>query len=570
MPNIPTVKLGKLPPVRPPGLKDLSAYATLPPPPPTSLGLARTPWESWGMDCNDVIGDCITEGTLVSGPKPRKVVRSRYSGPVITLKFASGKHLTVTPNHAILTPRGFTRARFLKQGDDVVSTCWTQNTELDIDQTPTAIEDIFATFQRGRPTASQLAPRRLMRGAVDFHGDELFMYGDVDIEGAEGLLQGELDSTLCQPHSQHQIANSAQLQASFHSAGTSGRGSRRLATAAASSISGRGDSLALFNSHGSVAEAQLGTLSSQGHASGGKKPLEPLHMDPRLSRQSHYPLSCLVARNDSIQVGGGSPVVEKPITSGCAPDFYASSLQPSGEGAMTDPHLFSNLSDRFPGVVSTDRVLDIDIHQHVGHIFDLSTDTRWYSANDIISHNCVLAGADHQLASWNELSTVQTPRPTDPEIQSLYFELTGGPDSGLVVSSVLNIWQTQGLWGSKIAAYAPVPLGDKTALQQAIVNYGNVGIGIQCPASAQEAAFDPQIWSVVPGSPIVGGHYIVAVGYDANAFYCASWGYLWAVTWDFITTYSDEMWVAIAPEFVEAGKGPTLDLAALQADLGQV
>jgi hypothetical protein len=188
--------------------------------------------------------------------------------------------------------------------------------------------------------------------------------------------------------------------------------------------------------------------------------------------------------------------------------------------------------------------------------------------NDVFG-DCVLAGVDHQLATWNELSTVQTPRPTEPEIQSLYFQLTGGPDSGLVVSSVLNIWQTQGLWGTKIAGYAPLPLDNPTALKQGIVNYGSVGIGIRCPASAQEAAMDPKIWDVVPGSPIVGLHYIIATAYDAKAFYCVSWGYTWAVTWDFIATYADEMWVAIAPEFVQAGKGPTLDLAALQADLGQ-
>lgn len=199
----------------------------------------------------------------------------------------------------------------------------------------------------------------------------------------------------------------------------------------------------------------------------------------------------------------------------------------------------------------------------------LQWETWGMDGNDQIG-DCVLAGVDHHLAIWNDLSTAQVTRPTDAEIRTEYFKLTGGPDSGLVVSSVLNIWQTQGLFGNQIAAYAPVPLDDPTVLQQAITNYGSVGIGIRCPASAQSAAFNPQIWQVDKSSPIVGLHYIVAAGYDHKVVYCASWGYLWAVTYDFISYYADEMWVAIAPEFVQAGHGPTLDLAALQADLGGV
>lgn len=184
--------------------------------------------------------------------------------------------------------------------------------------------------------------------------------------------------------------------------------------------------------------------------------------------------------------------------------------------------------------------------------------------------DCVVAGADHMLGVWNFLVPSQAVRPTQQEIITEYFKLTGGPDSGLVVSSVLQTWHTSGLWGNVLPAYAPVPLKDPTVLQQAISAYGCVGIGLQLPESADVTFFNPAVWDVVPGSPIIGGHFIVAASYDARAVYCQSWGYTWAVTWDFLDTYADEMWVAIGSEYVANGGGPVLDLAALQADLASI
>lgn len=186
--------------------------------------------------------------------------------------------------------------------------------------------------------------------------------------------------------------------------------------------------------------------------------------------------------------------------------------------------------------------------------------------NDKIG-DCVMAGCAHLIQAWNAEVKEKDAIPSDSAIETEYFKLTGGQDSGLNEASVLQTWHKSGLFGHKIEGYAPVDFKDITALHQTIAFYGGVMFGIACPESAQEQFGAGQPWTVVPGSPIEGGHCIVAIGYDAQYVHCVTWGAVVKVSYPFLSRYLDEAWCIISSEFVEAGKGPALDLASLKADL---
>ena len=181
--------------------------------------------------------------------------------------------------------------------------------------------------------------------------------------------------------------------------------------------------------------------------------------------------------------------------------------------------------------------------------------------------DCVMAGCGHLVAAWDAETGKTDPVPDQDEVVRTYFELTGGPDSGLNEASVLATWRAQGLFGERIAAYAPVSVSDIVSLHQAIAFYGGSMLGIACPQSAQQQFADGQPWTFVPGSPVIGGHCIVALGYDSEAVLCATWGGIARVSYPFLAHFMDEAWAIIPSEFVEAGKGPSLDLASLRADL---
>ena len=115
-------------------------------------------------------------------------------------------------------------------------------------------------------------------------------------------------------------------------------------------------------------------------------------------------------------------------------------------------------------------------------------------------------------------------------------------DQGCVIANVLQTWRGQGLFQmpggtNKIAQYAPFDQRNKTEFLQVIAFTGNAYLGIACPQSAQQQ-FAKKVqtktlvpWTVVKGSPIAGGHCIVAVGYAAEGLLCVSWGGVVLVTW---------------------------------------
>jgi hypothetical protein len=205
-------------------------------------------------------------------------------------------------------------------------------------------------------------------------------------------------------------------------------------------------------------------------------------------------------------------------------------------------------------------------------VVSLQTSTRTFIAEGLASHNCTIAGVVHALMAWNLLVNESDAIPTDPEIKTTYFGQTGGGDTGLVETTLLQTWVSDGLFGAKIPAWAPVPHTNVEAIKQSVYFYGACYLGVQLPQSAQQQFVQGgnSTWSVVPGSPIEGGHAILAVGYGPEGLYIVSWGQVVLCTWEWVAKYLDEAYAILSRQFVEAGKGPTLDLAALTADLNQV
>lgn len=187
--------------------------------------------------------------------------------------------------------------------------------------------------------------------------------------------------------------------------------------------------------------------------------------------------------------------------------------------------------------------------------------------------DCTVVGACNADRTWNLLVNESNPIPSANEVVKEYFSMSGGQDTGLAETALLQHWQTKGLFGYKIAAFAPVDHTNITAIESSIANYGGCYFGVQLPESAQTQLNQggSSTWSVVPGSPIEGGHCIWACGYDqaSKLVQIVTWSQVVNVEYAWLAKYLDEAYAIIPQQFVEAGKGPTLDLASLQADLAQ-
>jgi hypothetical protein len=146
-----------------------------------------------------------------------------------------------------------------------------------------------------------------------------------------------------------------------------------------------------------------------------------------------------------------------------------------------------------------------------------------------------------------------------------YDPHTGANDMGSNVRDVLDWRRTKGLLDDsgtahKIGAYVSLETGNWSVLREASYIFESVGIGIQFPNSAM-AQFDAsQIWSVVPGATVEGGHYVPVVGHPYPGLWTViTWGQRQIATWSFLAKYCDEVWAYLSTERYNKVTGQTAE-----------
>lgn len=184
--------------------------------------------------------------------------------------------------------------------------------------------------------------------------------------------------------------------------------------------------------------------------------------------------------------------------------------------------------------------------------------------------DCTVAGVGHVIVAANAQVNGCDPVPTDAQIKDAYFALTGGQDSGCVELNVLRTWSTDGLFGNKIAGFAPVAAHKLLDVHSAVAYFGSTYIGVSLPNSAQRQFANGEPWAITPEDQIEGGHCVVIVGYDANYLYAVTWGNIVSITYPWFARYCDEAWAVIPQAYREAGKGPMVDFDSLTRDINSL
>lgn len=148
----------------------------------------------WARDANAI--NCYLPGTEVRGEFIAGS-KGEYRGSVVEVVTAGGRHLTVTPNHPILSARGMLPAHQLREGDHLYA--YVGNDELavrvgdldDQDRHP-VVEKVFgALAEAGHSCLARVR-------AVDFHGDAEFLEEQIHVVRTEGFLPTGIDAQLRQ------------------------------------------------------------------------------------------------------------------------------------------------------------------------------------------------------------------------------------------------------------------------------------------------------------------------------------------------------------------------------------
>jgi len=181
--------------------------------------------------------------------------------------------------------------------------------------------------------------------------------------------------------------------------------------------------------------------------------------------------------------------------------------------------------------------------------------------------DCTCAAAAHMSKLFSALMKAPA-EPTDAEVRSLYFSVTGGADSGAVELDVLKAWRNVGLAGIKPFAFVAVNHNDANEIRVAASLFAGVYIGVAMPLTAQQETAAGEAWAQTSGQAGGwGGHAVNIVGYDSTGLTCITWGEPQKMTWGFWNAYCDEAYAILPNDWQLNTPDIGFDFKLLSADL---
>lgn len=280
---------------------------------------------------------CFEESTRVAAWDATHVVRRFHDGPLVrlTLRAAGGlrgatpadRVLTVTPDHLVLTRRGWVEAQSLKAGEHAFGSGRFDGLPggPDVEHLPPTIAEVFSAAQLAGPT------ERVVSRRLDFNGEKgvAVLECEVDVVPIDGALRDVLRAHAVEQVSEFVLGWSDEEVAAFYE-------ERALADV----LVGVGSSSELV---GCSAVGGEGVLSVVGPAG-----------------------SACLAVPSQLDVGFAE---------------YA------GDGGSAGVEVLSEGADGGAFGVAAYEVVNVDVVASGGHVYDLSTSTGWLLADGTIAHN---------------------------------------------------------------------------------------------------------------------------------------------------------------------------------------
>ena len=341
--------------------------------------------ESAGLRVDKFHANCVVGDTKVSGPDVKVGYRRYYEGEIVTLVTAGGHELTVTPNHPVLTDRGWVSAGDLQEGDNLVSGTF-GNGYLALrpseDDAPPSIEDVVSALGVVGATRVSGVPV----SAEEFHGDG--GNSEVDIVARDNLLGDVGDTSVVEPSAKEgfevgarSLSSESLTRPGFGDAEALLRGllssSESLSSLCATHFNLLfGDSL--------PAEARGLLAPPNGESSLSEPPI-----DDGAANAEHlgHLVDALPRLVNLLEVGRGcdSLRVDAPHL---GERFDPPSAKSDAERLRVFSEYGSRLLERLGLMVKADRLINKSVRQYAGHVYNLQTSEGWYSANSIITSNC--------------------------------------------------------------------------------------------------------------------------------------------------------------------------------------
>ena len=270
--------------------------------------------------------NCLPGNALVYAEEVEAATMRWYEGDLVRLTLASGRVISSTPNHPMLTEQGWVAAGRLGKGDDLVGYRLAEHVAVadpDPHHEPAEIAEVFRLLSQAG------AAHRVVGREPQFHGDG--RGGEVDVVRAGGELGRGRQAARGQPAAQEVFTAAEVLARDLTGDGAEREFVGAAPLAAHGVVGGGGKSLPFVR-------AGLGHAEEHGVAA-------PARFDARL-------------KEDAANRG-------------------------PADAELGGERLF-----RRAGEVASDEVVNVERVEFRGHVYNLQTRTGHYWCNVIVTHNC--------------------------------------------------------------------------------------------------------------------------------------------------------------------------------------
>jgi hypothetical protein len=334
-------------------------------------------------------GKAELPGNLIESSSPLAFETICYNGDAIIIRTASGKFLSVTPNHPVLTDRGWVAAKFVKVGDNVLShsVCnWTSDSMIpDKKHIPTVVEKIPSAF-------NMLRLGRVPKSAQNLYSQR--EDGKVDVVFANRFLWDSFDTTFKQQTKKKLFGRGDIRLIPFNTFSNFTKMLKRKFLASSPLLGVSDSGFSFSDSHISPSVVSGFRTSTTFDIVSNKDSFNNLSGNIELLRNSLFRNSRLVETNN---IG----FRHNEFIPGVSGNFDAFNLRNFGftpkepvsleiirQGLLSSiPSASGNLATIASNIVF-DSVVDVGVRFFSGHVYSLQTKEEWYSSNNIISHNC--------------------------------------------------------------------------------------------------------------------------------------------------------------------------------------
>lgn len=335
-------------------------------------------WVQPGEEINCFPGDSVIQH--FDGVK--QLWRRFYCGKLTKLITQSGEIIKATPNHPILTNRGWVAIKDIHIGDYVVKVGSKVFNGFEDD-----IERNNPTFAQLFDAAAFLIGSSIGSGAAfKFHGD--ISYGEVDIINIERFLPYEINPALLEKVFKLFLADAGHILVGLEQNSVSPFASAIdiLFAPAQSNIRSFGALLALLRGHFPHADDICFRLSSYMHSAIEKAVANSPSRDIEALRKLKFANTGFIQRNEQI-IGEVVAIIGR--LSSCFRDIQSPSADMLGQSVLAHTNLHGGVLEHHAiGEYQFDGVVNKSICDFSGHVYNLENKKNWYSNYTIISHNC--------------------------------------------------------------------------------------------------------------------------------------------------------------------------------------